>query len=111
MSQSLRQKDPEKYAALVAEAQAPFRNLRLFVYVGCAISGALGGFVFFFRILAGRDLSTTIPNFAVQVGVVALTTWLFLKENNAKKRAIALVREDMRSDNHPFAAKHPQKNR
>ncbi len=109
MNQSLRQKNPEKYARLVAEAQSPFRNLRLFVYVGCAISGALGGFVFFFRILAGRDLSTTIPNFAVQAGVIALTTWLFLKENGAKKRAVALVREELKSDSNPITAKPVQK--
>lgn len=97
MNQSLRQKNPEKYARLVAEAQSPFRNMRLFVYAGCAISGALGGFIFLFQILAGRNLSTTIPNFAVQASVVALTTWLFLKENGAKERAIAFVREELQS--------------
>ncbi|MBE9030980.1 DUF3493 domain-containing protein [filamentous cyanobacterium LEGE 11480] len=109
MSQSLREKDPDKYASLVAEAQAPFRNLRLFVYAACSVSGAVGGFVFFFRILAGRDLSQTIPNFAVQAGVVALTTWLFLKETKAKKNAIATVRDEMQKGAYPSPEKNLKK--
>lgn len=101
MNQSLRQKDPNKYASLVAESQAPFRNLRLFVYAGCAVSGALGGFVFFFRILAGRDLATNLPNFAVQAGVVALTVWLFLKERQAKQKKISGILEVMAAGGDP----------
>lgn len=64
--------DPELWHRLQAEAKSPFRGLRQFVYVSCAISGAIGGIVFFFKLLAGRDLDATIPNLALQIGVVAL---------------------------------------
>lgn len=68
--------NPELWRRLQAEAKSPFRGLRQFVYVSCAISGAIGGVVFFFKLLAGRDLEATIPNLALQVGVVALMVWL-----------------------------------
>jgi Low psii accumulation1 / Rep27 len=68
--------DPELWRRLQAEAKSPFRGLRQFVYVSCAISGAIGGVVFFFKLLAGRDLEATVPNLALQVGVVALMVWL-----------------------------------
>jgi Low psii accumulation1 / Rep27 len=69
--------DPELWRRLQAEAKSPFRGLRQFVYVSCALSGAIGGVVFFFKLLAGRDLEKTIPNLAVQIGVVALMVWLW----------------------------------
>jgi hypothetical protein len=75
--------DPELWTRLQAEAKSPFRGLRQFVYVSCAISGAVGGVVFFFKLLAGRDLAATIPNLAIQVGVVAVMVWL-LKIDRAK---------------------------
>jgi len=82
------QLDPEKYKRLRAEARAPFRSLRLFVYFGAGTSAALGGFVFFFRVLAGRDLASDVPNLALQVGVVALMVWLFRIEKRRADRAI-----------------------
>ncbi|AFY95967.1 DUF3493 domain-containing protein [Chamaesiphon minutus] len=75
--------DPELWRRLQAEAKSPFRGLRQFVYVSCAISGAVGGLVFFFKLLAGRELETTIPNLAIQVGVVALMVFL-LRIDKAK---------------------------
>jgi acyl-homoserine lactone acylase PvdQ len=93
----LRQTNPEKFAALTAEAQAPFRSLRLFIYASCVISAGVGGIVIFLGILAGRNLDTAIPNFAVNAGVVALTAWLFTKENNARKQAIVEVSEAMKT--------------
>ncbi|WP_310482353.1 DUF3493 domain-containing protein [Chamaesiphon sp. VAR_48_metabat_403] len=68
--------DPELWHRLQAEAKSPFRGLRQFVYVSCGISGAIGGVVFFFKLLAGRDLEATIPNLALQIGVVVLMVWL-----------------------------------
>jgi Low psii accumulation1 / Rep27 len=68
--------DPELWRRLQAEAKSPFRGLRQFVYVSCALSGAIGGVVFFFKLLAGRDLEATIPNLALQIGVVALMVFL-----------------------------------
>jgi Low psii accumulation1 / Rep27 len=75
--------DPELWRRLQAEAKSPFRGLRQFVYVSCAISGAIGGVVFFFKLLAGRDLDATIPNLALQIGVVALMVFL-LRIDKAK---------------------------
>ena len=69
--------DPELWTRLQAEAKSPFRGLRQFVYASCALSGAIGGVVFFFKLLAGRDLETTIPNLGVQIAVVAVMAWLF----------------------------------
>jgi Low psii accumulation1 / Rep27 len=68
--------DPELWRRLQAEAKSPFRGLRQFIYVSCALSGAIGGVVFFFKLLAGRNLEATIPNLALQIGVVALMVWL-----------------------------------
>jgi hypothetical protein len=75
--------DPELLRRLKAEAKAPYRGLRQFIYVSCAISGAIGGVVFFFKVAAGRDLDTSIPNLALQAGVVAVMVWL-LRIDRAK---------------------------
>lgn len=78
---------PEKYARLKAEAKAPYRGLRQFIYVAFGASGFIGGFIFFFQLLAGRDLETTLPNFAIQVGVVALMVWLYRLEQRSSRNA------------------------
>lgn len=78
--------DPELYAQLKAEAKAPYRGLRQFLYFGFGASGFIGAFIFFFQILAGRNLETALPNFALQIGVVALMVWLFrLDQHRASK--------------------------
>lgn len=68
---------PDKYARLRAEAQTPYRGLRKFIYSAIAASGAIGAFIFFTQILAGRDVGSAVPNLMIQVGVVALMVWLF----------------------------------
>jgi Low psii accumulation1 / Rep27 len=68
--------DPELRRRLQAEIKSPYRGLRQFIYVSCAISGAIGGVVFFSKVVAGRDLQTNLPNLALQAGVVAITIWL-----------------------------------
>lgn len=73
---------PEKYARLKAEAAAPYRGLRKFVYGVCGASGAIGAFVFLTQLLAGREVGSALPNFALQVGVVALMVWLFRLEKS-----------------------------
>ncbi|MBD1912509.1 MULTISPECIES: DUF3493 domain-containing protein [unclassified Leptolyngbya] len=67
---------PEKYARLREEARAPYRGLRMFMYLVFGLSGFVGGLVFLAQILAGRDVMGALPNFALQVGVVALMVWL-----------------------------------
>lgn len=68
---------PEKYARLKAEAKAPYRGLRKFVYASLGASGLIGAVVFLAQLAAGRDVAAALPNFALQVGVVALMVWLF----------------------------------
>ncbi|MDX2214739.1 MAG: DUF3493 domain-containing protein [Oculatellaceae cyanobacterium bins.114] len=77
---------PEKYARLKSEAKAPYRGLRQFVYFAFGASGFIGAFIFFVQLLAGRDVAGVLPNFALQVGVVALMIWLFRLEQKAKQK-------------------------
>lgn len=84
---TLQQTDPEKYAFLKAEAVAPYRGLRKFVYVSFAASGAIGAFIFLTKLLAGQAVGDTLPNLALQMGVVALMIWLFRLEGKAKRKS------------------------
>ncbi len=77
---------PEDRLRLKAELAAPYRGLRQFVYGACGLSGLVGGLTFGTKLLAGRDLANTLPNFALQVGVVALMIWLFRLEQRAAAR-------------------------
>ncbi|MGD1906414.1 MAG: DUF3493 domain-containing protein [Leptolyngbyaceae cyanobacterium] len=72
---------PERYARLMAEAKAPYKGLRKFMYGAFGASGAIGGFVFFAQVLSGRDLEHALPNLALQLGVVALMVFLFRLES------------------------------
>ena len=78
--------NPEKYARLKAEALAPYRGLRQFVYIGCGASGFIGAFVFLAQLAAGRNVESALPNFGLQVGVVALMVWLFRLEQKSSKK-------------------------
>lgn len=80
------QQEPEKYAQLKAELKAPYRGLRQFIYLGCAASGFIGGFIFLMQLLAGRQVESTLPNLALQIGVVALMLWLFRLEQQAARK-------------------------
>jgi hypothetical protein len=69
--------DPELYRRLKAEAKSPYRSLRRFFYLAFAGSGFIGGVVFLAKLAAGRELAATIPNLALQIGVVALMVTLY----------------------------------
>ncbi|MBW4691518.1 MAG: DUF3493 domain-containing protein [Lyngbya sp. HA4199-MV5] len=84
---TLQQTDPEKYAFLKAEAEAPYRGLRKFVYVSFAASGAIGAFIFLAKLAAGQEVSDTLPNLALQIGVVALMIWLFRLDSKAGRKS------------------------
>jgi hypothetical protein len=79
--------DPEKYAQLKAELQAPYRGLRQFIYICCGASGFIGAFIFLTQLLAGRDVAAALPNFALQVGVIALMIWLYRLEQRRDRRS------------------------
>ncbi|MFM2313494.1 MAG: hypothetical protein RLZZ04_2770 [Cyanobacteriota bacterium] len=68
---------PEKYARLKAESKAPYRGFRKFFYLAFGASGLIGAFVFLAKLAAGQDLANNLPNFALQIGVVALMVFLF----------------------------------
>lgn len=78
--------EPEKYARLRAEAKAPYRGLRQFIYLAFGASGFIGAFVFLMRILAGQELSSALPNFALQLGVVGLMVGLFRLDQQSQKK-------------------------
>ncbi|HEY9735071.1 MAG TPA: DUF3493 domain-containing protein [Trichocoleus sp.] len=72
---------PDRYARLRAEAKHPYKGLRQFVYGAVGASGAIGAFVFFTQVLAGRDVGAALPNLLLQVGIVALMVVLLRWEN------------------------------
>lgn len=74
----------QKRAQLLAEAKAPYRGLRQFFYLAFAGSAFIGGFIMFFRVLAGQDLATTLPNLGLQVAVFALMIWLYRLEQRQR---------------------------
>ncbi|BDI17270.1 hypothetical protein ANSO36C_30720 [Nostoc cf. commune SO-36] len=78
--------NPEQYASLKAEIAAPYRGLRQFIYIAFGASGSIGAFVFFFQVLAGRNVETALPSFALQVGIVALMVFLWRWEQRRKQR-------------------------
>ena len=68
---------PEKYARLRAEAKAPYRGLRRIIYFSFGSSGLIGALIFLAQLAAGRNVSSTLPNLALQIGIVALMIVLF----------------------------------
>lgn len=75
----------ERYDRLVAESKAPYKGFRKVIYASAGASGAIGGFVFLTKILAGRDVAESLPNLALQTGVVAIAVFLFRWEDRKKK--------------------------
>lgn len=77
---------PQQYERLKAEVAAPYRGLRQFIYIGVGASGFIGAFVFFFQLLAGRDIEQAAPNFAIQLGVIGLMVLLWKWENRKNRQ-------------------------
>lgn len=73
---------PEKYARLRAEAKAPYKGFRQFFYLTFAASGLIGAFIFLAKLAAGQGQGNNLPNFFLQIGVVALMVFLFRWEQN-----------------------------
>lgn len=77
----------EKYARLKAEAEAPYRGLRKFIYIAFAASGFIGAMVFVAQLAARTgDPAEILPNLAIQIGVIALMVFLFQWEQKAEKK-------------------------
>ncbi len=68
----------ELYRRLKAEARAPYRPLRKFIYGALGGSGFIGAVVFFSQLMAGKgNLGEVGLNLAIQLGAVVLFAWLF----------------------------------
>lgn len=76
--------NPEMYARLKAEAKAPYKGLRKLLYLTFGASGFIGAVVFLAKIIAGKDITTALPNFALQVGLIALMIFLYSREDVSK---------------------------
>ena len=76
-----------RYEKLVAEANAPYKGFRKVIYGAIGASGAIGGFVFFTKILAGRDVAESLPNLALQLGIVGLMVFLFRWEDRNQEKS------------------------
>ena len=74
---SPRSSNHDQYAYLRAEAKAPYRVLRRFIYVAFGASGLIGAVVFVAQVLTFQDMGNTIPNLVLQLGVLTLMIWLF----------------------------------
>ncbi len=81
IAEQLKHSDPQKYARLKAEAQAPYRGLRKFIYVTLAAWGGIGAFVFLTALLAGKgDTNTNLSNLVLQLALVGLMIFLFRRD-------------------------------
>lgn len=80
------QLSPEQFARLRAQAKAPYRGLRKFIYFAFGASGFIGAVIFLAQLAAGREVATALPNLGVQIGVIALMIWLFRLEQQAERK-------------------------
>ncbi|MBW4662776.1 MAG: DUF3493 domain-containing protein [Chroococcus sp. CMT-3BRIN-NPC107] len=77
----------EQYDRLKAEAAAPYRGLRRFIYIAFGASGFVGALIFLAQIAAGIDADAPFSNLALQIGVVALMILLFRWDKESSKRS------------------------
>lgn len=66
-----------KYAYLKAEAAAPYRGLRHFIYFACGASACIGGFILLCQWLAGTTTNSSLSGLAIQLGVLGLMVGLY----------------------------------
>mmetsp|Transcript_5493 Transcript_5493/g.8534 ORF Transcript_5493/g.8534 Transcript_5493/m.8534 type:complete len:185 (+) Transcript_5493:33-587(+) len=78
---------------LEAEVRTPFRGARTFFYTAFVGSGAIGAFFFFTKSLASisgvrgaAPLSELLPNLALQLGVIALFSYLLILEKRGEEK-------------------------
>ncbi len=98
---------------LLTELASPYRGLRRFIYLAVGSSATIGAFVFFFRALAGRDLSNTLPSLALQLGILAGMIGLNTLENRSREKLVGRVEQRLGlqdlQDSDPTAANQPSK--
>ncbi|MEN9202928.1 MAG: DUF3493 domain-containing protein [Thermostichus sp. DG_1_6_bins_120] len=84
---------PADRVRLLTELASPYRGLRQFIYLAVGSSASLGAFVFFFRALAGRNLSVTLPSLVLQLGILAAMLGLNHLENRSRQRLSGQVQQ------------------
>lgn len=77
------------------ETEAPFRKARMFVYAGSAASAGVGAFIAGLRVIAAlagvsgvQPLAETIPNIAIDLGVVGACALLLRFEKKAGEKRL-----------------------
>ena len=75
----------EQYDRLKAEAAAPYRGLRKFIYIAFGASGFVGALVFLAQIAAGKEADAPLSKLDLQVGVVALMVFLLRWDKESPK--------------------------
>jgi hypothetical protein len=76
--------DPELRKRLKAEVKSPGRGFRKVFYSAFAASALVGSFIFGLRLLAGTGDSSTVPNLALQLGIVGLMIGLLRWEQRSR---------------------------
>ena len=94
-------------AKLRAEAQSPFGTARSFLFGSFVLSGSIGTITELVRLIgilahapnATITLDESLKSFAINVGAVALFSYLFLREKKMfDKRALKADREESLAD-------------
>ncbi len=87
-------------ALLRAEAQRPWRKVRLFFYVVFGASGFIGFWINLFRVIAGRELETSVRNLVIQSAVMMIMFVLWKIESQQQDRLFAryLAQEEKRGE-------------
>ncbi len=71
---------------LRAEARAPYRPLRKFIYGALGGSGLIGAVIFLSQLIAGKgDWQEVGFNLALQVGAVIFFSWLFAIDRDRRE--------------------------
>mmetsp|Transcript_5607 Transcript_5607/g.16701 ORF Transcript_5607/g.16701 Transcript_5607/m.16701 type:complete len:285 (+) Transcript_5607:100-954(+) len=80
------------------ELEAPFRKVRMTIYGASAASAAVGGFIAGSRIIAAltgvsgvQPLSETVPNVAIDLGVIVGAVLLYRQETKAGERRLERI--------------------
>jgi Low psii accumulation1 / Rep27 len=76
-------------ALLRAEALRPWRKVRLFFYVAFGASGFIGFWINLFRVIAGREPETSVPNLVIQSAVMMIMFVLWKIESQKQERLLA----------------------
>lgn len=87
-------RNEEQFVRLQAEAEAPYRGLRQFVYLAFALSGLAGTFIFATDLLAGAGDLRTGLNLLLQLGLVGAMVWLWRWEQRNGQRQRDQIRRN-----------------